>query len=279
MDILTDSPRALEARRRTLELLLMNHPETCVICEKGNACQLRDLASSFGLALSSGRRMGHLTTIVDANPFIHRDLSKCIGCQMCVRACREVQGAEAIEFTSRGIASRPLTAAGAELSGSACELCGLCVSLCPVGALIERPTSHTGTEDKAISVVCPYCGVGCSFYARVRGNEIVGVRAGVPGSVNDMSLCVKGRYGLGFVGSPERLTRPLVREGDELVETTWDEALERVAKGLKETIEKNGPDSVGVLASAKATNEENYLIQKFARAVIGTNNVDHCARL
>jgi len=279
MDIMTDSPRALEARRRTLELILTNHPETCVICEKGNACKLRALASNMDLALSSKKRVGHLRGIVDANPFIHRDLSKCIGCHLCVRACREIQGAEAVEYTGIGTGSRPLVASDRELSGSACELCGLCVSMCPVGALIEKPTAHTGVEEEVVPVICPYCGVGCSLDLRIKGNRIVGVKAGVPGSVNGPSLCVKGRYGLGYVGHPDRLTRPLVRRGDELVEVSWEEALDIVAEGLRSTVKENGPDAIGVLASAKATNEENYLIQKFARAVIGTNNIDHCARL
>ncbi len=279
MDISTESPRVLNARRRMLELILMNHPETCVICEKGNTCELRQMASEYGLALTSKDRIGCLESIVDANPFIHRDLSKCIGCQICVRACREIQGAEAIEFTGKGLKGRPLVAGGGELSGSACELCGLCVSLCPVGALIERPTSHRGVEDRSVTVICPYCGVGCSLCLKVRDNEIIGVRAGVPGSVNGPSLCVKGRYGLDYVGHPDRLTQPLVRKEGELIEVSWEEALDLVAKRLGGIIKKHGPDRVGVLASAKVTNEENYLIQKFARAVIGTNNVDHCARL
>jgi predicted molibdopterin-dependent oxidoreductase YjgC len=247
MDIRTDSPRALEARRRTLELILTNHPETC--------------------------------GIVDANPFIHRDLSKCIGCQICVRACREIQGAEAVEFTGIGTGSMPLTAEDHALAGSDCELCGLCVTMCPVGALIEKPSKHTGTEDRRAAVICPYCGVGCTLELRIREDAIVSVGAGVEGSVNGPSLCAKGRYGLGYVGHPDRLTVPLVREGDELVESTWEEALARVTGGLKRIKKEHGPDSVAVLASAKATNEENYLIQKFARACIGTNNVDHCARL
>jgi predicted molibdopterin-dependent oxidoreductase YjgC len=279
MDISTDSPRVIEARRRILSLILSDHPETCVICEKGNDCRLRELSSNLGLAFTSSKRLGHLRGVVDANPFIHRDLSKCIGCQLCVRACREIQGAEAVEFTRTGLKGRPLVTADKEMGGSACELCGLCVSLCPVGALIERPTTHTGVEERRVAVICPYCGVGCSFFARVRDNEIIGVHASVPASVNGPSLCVKGRYGLGYVHHGDRLTEPLVREGDELVEATWDEALDRVAEGLKATIKAHGPDSVGVLASGKATNEENYLLQKFARAAIGTNNVDHCARL
>jgi predicted molibdopterin-dependent oxidoreductase YjgC len=268
MDIRTDSPRALEARKRTLELILTNHPETCVICEKGNACQLRDLSSSMGLALSSEKRVGTLRGIVDANPFIHRDLSKCIGCQICVRACREIQGAEAVEFTGIGTGSMPLTAEDHELAGSACELCGLCVT-----------SKHAGIEDRRAKVICPYCGVGCTLELRIREDAIVSVGAGVEGSVNGSSLCVKGRYGLGYVGHPDRLTAPLVREGAELVEATWEEALSRVAGNLRRMVKDHGPDSIGVLASAKATNEENYLIQKFARACIGTNNVDHCARL
>jgi len=279
MDIRTDSPRALEARRRTLELILTNHPETCVICEKGNACQLRDLSSSMGLALSSEKRVGTLRGIVDANPFIHRDLSKCIGCQICVRACREIQGAEAVEFTGIGTGSMPLTAEDHELAGSACELCGLCVTMCPVGALIEKPSKHAGIEDRRAKVICPYCGVGCTLELRIREDAIVSVGAGVEGSVNGPSLCAKGRYGLGYVGHPDRLKAPLVREGAELVEATWEEALSRVAGNLRRMVKDHGPDSIGVLASAKATNEENYLIQKFARACIGTNNVDHCARL
>ncbi len=279
MDIRTDSPRAVEARRRTLELILSNHPETCVICEKGNACRLRKLASDMGLALSSEKRVGHLRGIVDANPFIHRDLSKCIGCQLCVRVCREIQGAEAVEYTGIGVASRPQVAADGQLSGSACELCGLCVSMCPVGALIDKPTKHTGVEDGGVTVICPYCGVGCSLDLRIKGDKITGVKAGVGGSVNGPSLCVKGRYGLGYVGHPDRLTRPLVRRDDELVEVSWEEALDLVAERFRGVVKKHGPDAVGVLASAKATNEENYLIQKFARAVIGTNNIDHCARL
>lgn len=279
MDISTDSTRVIEARRRILTLILSDHPETCVICEKGNACQLRELSSNLGLAFTSSQRLGHLRGVVDANPFIHRDLSKCIGCQLCVRACREIQGAEAVEFTRTGLRGRPLVTGDKEMGGSACELCGLCVSLCPVGALIERPTSHTGVEEKREAVICPYCGVGCSLFVRVRDNKVIGVQAGVPGSVNGPSLCVKGRYGLGYVHHSERLTKPLVRKGEELVEATWDEALNKVAEVLKTTVKAHGPDSVGVLASAKATNEENYLLQKFARAVVGTNNVDHCARL
>ena len=279
MDISTDSTRVIEARRRILTLILSDHPETCVICEKGNSCQLRELSSNLGLAFTSSQRLGHLRGVVDANPFMHRDLSKCIGCQLCVRACREIQGAEAVEFTWTGLRGRPMITGEKEMGGSACELCGLCVSLCPVGALIERPTSHTGVEEKREAVICPYCGVGCSLFVRVRDNKVIGVQAGVPGSVNGPSLCVKGRYGLGYVHHSERLTRPLGRKGEELVEATWDEALNKVAEGLKTTVKAHGPDSVGVLASAKATNEENYLLQKFARAVVGTNNVDHCARL
>jgi predicted molibdopterin-dependent oxidoreductase YjgC len=138
---------------------------------------------------------------------------------------------------------------------------------------------HQGVEEESITTTCPYCGVGCIMELLVRDNKIIGVRAGVPGSVNAYSLCVKGRFGLDFVDHPDRLIQPLIRREGELEEATWEEALDEVASRLKAIKEESGPDAVAFLSSAKATNEENYLLEKFARAVIGTNNVDHCARL
>jgi NADP-reducing hydrogenase subunit HndD len=144
---------------------------------------------------------------------------------------------------------------------------------------MEKPSLHQGVEEGSVVTVCPYCGVGCCMELRVRDGRIVGVRAGVPGSVNHYSLCAKGRFGLDFVHHPDRLTRPLIRRDGELVEATWDEALGEIAARLSAIKEESGPDAVAILSSAKATNEENYIVQKFARAVIGTNNIDHCARL
>lgn len=276
MVINTQTERVHSARKKILRMLLLNHPEACVVCEKNNSCTLKELASNYGISLVSTGKVGNLHPIVDANPFIHRDLTKCIGCQMCVRVCREVQGACAIGFSGFGTSARPATLG--DMASSDCELCGLCVSICPVGALIEKPSKHHGTPERKSKVVCPYCGVGCQMFVMVKSGRIIGVEAGVPGSVNARSLCVKGRYGFGFVSHPERLKKPLIKEDGEFREATWEEAIDRVVSGLRQA-KRLGPQAIGVLSSAKATNEENYLIQKFARVVLGTNNIDHCARL
>ena len=279
MSVLLDTERVLEARKMMLELLFSAHPVHCEVCESNNSCKLKKLAVEAGI---SGRELSFsqdYRPVVDANPFYLRDLSKCISCGLCVRACQQVQGVGTYEFQGSGQKSRPAASMDLSADLSVCEFCGLCVSLCPVGALIGKPALHQGTEDKAVVTTCPYCGVGCTMEVLVRDDKIIGVRAGLANSVNSYSLCVKGRFGLDFVGHPDRLTRPMIRREGELVEVTWDEALEEVASRLSAIKEKSGPDAIAFLSSAKATNEENYLLQKFARAVIGTNNVDHCARL
>ncbi len=279
MSVLVDTERVVEARREALRLIFSAHPVHCEVCEAANACRLRELASTLGL---SGRELPFLQDfrpVVDANPFYLRDLSKCISCGLCVRACQEVQGVGNYEMLGRGGNARPGTSLDTHLEASVCEFCGLCASLCPVGALVEKPFLHQGPEERGVVTVCPYCGVGCSLVLKVRDNRIVGVEAGVEHSVNGWSLCVKGRYGLDFVHHPERLKKPLVRKEGGLVEAEWEEALDLVASRLAAIREEHGPGSVAFLSSAKATNEENYLLQKFARAVIGTNNIDHCARL
>jgi len=279
MAVLLDTEKVKRARRTALELLFSSHPLHCEVCESNNACALKRLASREGI---SGRELPlsqDFRPVVDANPFYHRDLSKCISCGICVRACQEVQGVGTYEMLGSGSRARPGTAADGSVDASVCEVCGLCASLCPVGALVEKPSLHRGVEEKRVATTCPYCGVGCSLLLRVRGNQVVGVEAGVPGSVNGVSLCVKGRYGTDFVNHPDRLRRPLLRKGEGLVEVGWEEALDFVAARLGEIKDKHGPDAIAFLSSAKATNEENYLLQKLARAAIGTNNVDHCARL
>ena len=279
MSVRLDTGRVLEARRMILELLFSAHPVHCEVCESNNSCKLKKLAVEAGI---SGRELPFLQDyrpVVDANPFYLRDLSKCISCGLCVRACQQVQGVGVYEFQGSGDRARPAASMDLSADLSVCEFCGLCVSICPVGALMEKPSLHEGAADSSAITTCPYCGVGCTMEVLVRDNRIIGVKAGVAGSVNGYSLCVKGRFGLDFVDHPDRLTAPLVRREGELEEVTWDEALEEVASRLSAVVEKHGPDAVAFLSSAKATNEENYLLQKFARAVVGTNNVDHCARL
>ncbi|MGQ9537429.1 MAG: formate dehydrogenase subunit alpha [Actinomycetota bacterium] len=279
MSILLDTERVLEARREALRLIFSAHPAHCEVCEAANVCRLKELTAGLGM---SGRELPvnqDFRPVVDANPFYHRDLSKCISCGLCVSACQEVQGVGNYEMLGRGAYARPGTALDTRLEASVCEFCGLCASMCPVGALVEKPFLHRGVEEKRVATVCPYCGVGCSLVLRVRENRIVGVEAGVENSVNGWSLCVKGRYGLDFVDHPDRLRKPLLRREEGFVEVGWEEALDFVATRLRDIRERYGPDSIAFLSSAKATNEENYLLQKLARAVVGTNNVDHCARL
>jgi len=275
MVIKTDSPMAINARRLFVELLLAGHPDSCMVCDKGNRCELRKLASDLEISEVRFKRLRHFYPLDDSNPFIERDLTKCILCGRCVRACHEIQGVTAVDYAYRGFDLKPATFQDRGLADSPCVSCGLCVSLCPVGALSDKSTRNMGKETSKIKTICTYCGVGCSIYLSVRDQDILGVSPCLDGSVNGISLCVKGRYGFDFVHHPDRLKSPLIKKDGEFAQAGWDEALELVAQRLG----GYKPEEVAVISSAKCTNEENYIAQKFARAVLGTNNIDHCARL
>ena len=279
MVINTESPKVLEARRTVVELLLASHPDSCIICDKGNRCQLRKIASDLEIGQVRFSKTRHYYPIEDTNPFLERDLSKCILCGKCIRGCQELQGAWAIDYAYRGFDSKPATSLEVPLEQSPCEFCGLCVSLCPTGALYEKMRKYKGRETKRVRTICPFCGCGCGIYLELRDQEVIGVSADAENPVNKISLCVKGRYGYDFINHGDRLKKPLIRKNGELEEASWEEALDLVASKLEQIRGESGADSIACLSSAKSTNEENYLLQKFARAVIGTNNVDHCARL
>lgn len=277
MDITTRSPYLEDLRRTVLELILSDHPNDCMICEQAGSCSLQDLAYEYGVR--ENRYTGERRTypVRDGNPFIERDLEKCILCGRCVKVCDEVQGVEAIDFGYRGFRSKICTSYEEDLN---CEFCGQCVSVCPTGALTGKLWSRKGRKSgqTEIDTTCPYCGTGCNITVHVKDNEILKITSR-PQTWNEGWLCVKGRFGYRFVNSPERLTSPLIRKDGEFVEASWDEALDLVGRRLLEIREKNGPDAIGGLSSARCTNEENYAFQKLIRAGIGTNNVDHCARL
>ena len=302
----TESPRVIQARRTNIELLLASGDHNCLvqdlgmddwtdfqlramaagehqdICPAYGQCRLQELAVRYQVKAARFKPEETESAIETVNPFIVRDFSRCILCGRCVQACNEIQVNRAISFGYRGVRSKIVAKGDRPLKDSDCVFCGECVQACPVGALVpkrEMMGERLPQEARQVRTTCSYCGVGCQMYLHVHDNKVVRV-TGVEGvGPNDGSLCVKGRYGYDFIHSPERLTKPLIRENGRFREAAWEEAMGLVAEKLGRIKAESGPDSIGVLTSARITNEENYVVQKFARAVIGTNNVDHCARL
>jgi formate dehydrogenase major subunit len=236
-------------------------------CKAAHDCVLRELAAEHEVAPVSAAAGGH--PLDKSHPTIERDPNKCISCGRCARICQEVQGVGALSVTYRVGTSDGY---GGSLLDTTCESCGQCVASCPVGALVAKKGLRPARE---VKTVCPYCGVGCGIYLGVRGRTVVRVRGDRENPINHGNLCVKGRFGYDFIGHPKRLTTPLVRRDGRFVETTWEEALDLVAEKLG----AHKGDRFALVSSARCTNEENYVIQKFGRAVMGTNNIDHCARL
>ncbi|MBU2009323.1 MAG: formate dehydrogenase subunit alpha [Chloroflexi bacterium] len=279
MAINTASPRVLQRRKAILKLMLSSHPDSCLVCDKGNRCELRHIASDMGIGLVDFQRIPLQATIEEVNPFIERDLSKCILCAKCIRADHELVVEGAIDYFRRGFACKPATLNDMPLESSECTFCGTCVAVCPTGALKEKESPYRGTTATAVSTICPFCGCGCSISLEVKDNHIVRARPGKESAVGRGTLCVRGSYGYDFVHSPERLTSPLARADGALQKISWDKALELVAAALKRIREAHGPGSLAVLGSSKLTNEENYLLQRFARGLLGTNNIDNGSRL
>ncbi|MDA3953283.1 MAG: formate dehydrogenase subunit alpha [Bacteroidales bacterium] len=275
MVVRTESQDISLIRQTTLELIHVNHTQDCTNCLKNSTCQLQEVTAYVGVneeRLKRLRRTKQKIEKDESNPFFTLDHDKCIMCGICVRTCDEVQGVNALDYGYRGFDTIISTFGNRPIKESECESCGECVVRCPVGALSFKETRKPTTE---VKTVCTYCGVGCNMYLGVRGNEIVSARGDRDSIVNKGRLCVKGRFGYSFVNHPDRLSKPLIKKNGAFVEASWDEALDLVANKFKNA---KGNKFAG-LSSAKIPNEDNYVIQKFARAAMGTNNIDHCARL
>jgi len=279
MVINTLSNRVIERRKTIVKLMLASHPDSCLVCDKGNRCQLRQIASDLGIGLVALQRIPQIASIGEINPFLERDLSKCILCAKCIRACQELVVEGAIDYFQRGFTTIPATLNNLPLENSECTFCGTCVALCPTGALTEKEKIYRGTTQTVVQTTCPYCGCGCSICLEAKDGHVVRIAPGKESSVNKGTLCVRGSYGCDFIHSPDRLLKPLVKRDNTFEEVSWEEALEQVATGFKRVKDERGSDSLAVLGSSKCTNEDNYLLQRFARCVLGTNNIDNGGRL
>lgn len=309
MVVRTQSERLSEMRREIIDLYVSDHPLDCVICDKAGDCLLQNYAYEYGVSETSYQLDISRSLYQDDNPFFVRDHKYCILCGRCTRVCEEVIGASAIEIVGRGFESHVATPFDGHMIDSSCVFCGSCVQVCPTASLMPVSRMGKGREWdlERVKTICGYCGVGCQVEFALKDGEILYAQATPDGPANGEFLCSKGRYGWDFSTHPERLTNPMIRRDvaydlglttepwempeesplsvkdpkieDSFIPVDWDTALDLVAGRLANTVQEHGPDAVMGLSSARCTNEENYIFQKFMRAGIGTNNVDHCARL
>lgn len=305
MVVHTESSAVVTSRRMTLELLLSSGNHNCAVrksdtggftafqldvrkydgtdelCPVWGDCELQNLAYRYQVSGDAFDRTAPKYPMETVNPFIVRDFSRCILCGRCVQACNEIQVNNAINFGYRGSEAKIVASGDRPLKDSDCVFCGECIQACPVGTLVEKECRYDWRpwDVRKVKTTCSYCGVGCQMTLHVRDNTVLKVTGAEDSPPNYGSLCVKGRFGYSFINSPERLTTPLIKENGQFREAGWEEALDLVAKRFTEIRDTHGGDSMGVLTSARMTNEDNYAANKFTRAVLKTNNIDHCARL
>lgn len=284
MKVRTQTPKLAELRRGVMELYISDHPLDCLTCPANGDCELQDMAGVVGLREVRYGFDGenHLDEPTDSsNPYFDFDASKCISCSRCVRACDEVQGTFALTIEGRGFASKVAAGAGGSFMESDCVSCGACVQACPTSTLQERSVVELGMPNRSVITTCAYCGVGCSFKAEMRGDEVVRMVPYKDGGANEGHSCVKGRFAFGYASHPDRRLKPMVRERitDPWREVEWEEAIGHVARRMLDIQAQHGADSIGGITSSRCTNEEVYAVQKMVRAAFGNNNVDTCARV
>ncbi|MEP7005176.1 MAG: formate dehydrogenase subunit alpha [Sphingomonas bacterium] len=284
MSVRTQTQRLTQLRRGVMELYISDHPLDCLTCSANGDCELQDVAGAVGLRDVRYGYEGenHLEGCKDeSNPYFTFDPAKCIVCSRCVRACDEVQGTFALTVDGRGFASHIAASQDEEFLASECVSCGACVQACPTSALIEKEVEKVGTPDTAIITTCAYCGVGCTFRAEMRGEQLVRMVPWKEGKANRGHSCVKGRFAWGYANHRERILNPMIRASVDQPwrEVTWDEAIAHTASEFRRIQAKYGTRSVGGITSSRCTNEETYLVQKLIRQGFGNNNVDTCARV
>ncbi|MDE3065365.1 MAG: formate dehydrogenase subunit alpha, partial [Acidobacteriota bacterium] len=284
MEVTTQSPRLERLRRNVAELYLSDHPAECLEGHTGVDCELHQVAETLGINEVRYGREGesHLHAHKDeSNPYFTFDPAECIACSRCVRACSDVQGTFALTIAGRGFGSVVAASAGETFMGSECVSCGACVQACPTSSLTEKTVLAAGEPDRSVLTTCAYCGVGCSFKAEVRGDQVVRMTPYKNGGANEGHSCVKGRFAWSYASHKDRQLHPMMREAitDEWRVVSWDEAIAHTAKRLREIQDAHGPDSIGGISSSRCTNEEVFVVQKMVRAGFGNNNVDTCARV
>lgn len=283
MKVVTQNPKLADVRRGVMELYISDHPLDCLTCSSNGDCELQDMAGAVGLREVRYKPVTtHLNAVKDeSNPYFSFDPSKCIVCSRCVRACEETQGTFALTIDGRGFDSKVSPGQNEAFMDSECVSCGACVQACPTATLMEKSVIDHGQPEHAIVTTCAYCGVGCSFRAEMKGEQVIRMVPHKDGKANHGHSCVKGRFAFGYATHKDRITKPMIRKSinDAWQEVSWEEAIAYAASELKRIQAKYGKDSIGGITSSRCTNEETYLVQKLIRAGFGNNNVDTCARV
>jgi formate dehydrogenase major subunit len=284
MKVVTQNKKLADVRRGIMELYISDHPLDCLTCSANGDCELQDMAGAVGLREVRYNPQGqnHLNAVKDeSNPYFSFDPSKCIVCSRCVRACEETQGTFALTIDGRGFDSKVSPGQNEAFMDSECVSCGACVQACPTATLMEKSVIEHGQPEHAVVTTCAYCGVGCSFRAEMKGDQVIRMVPHKDGKANHGHSCVKGRFAFGYATHKDRITQPMIRKSikDPWQEVSWEEAISYAASELKRIQASYGIGAIGGITSSRCTNEETYLVQKLVRAGFGNNNVDTCARV